>query len=242
MMKKAGIALALLILLLGGALFWLHHNLNHLVKNAIETYGSQMTEAKVTVSSVAITTTTGTGIIRGLVVGNPKGFKTPYALKVGQVEVEIDLSTLTHPAILIKKIMIDSPDIIYEKAGGTTNFDALLRNVSRQTAPSGETASPSKTSQTGKKLIVGILAVRNAKAEASAGFMGGKTVSVSLPNITLRHIGQSEGGVPPKELGAKIGEALKAKLEGAISFSALANSFGNSMKKAGNAISGFFGH
>ena len=111
MMKKAGIALALLILLLGGALFWLHHNLNHLVKNAIETYGSQMTEAKVTVSSVAITTTTGTGIIRGLVVGNPKGFKTPYALKVGQVEVEIDLSTLTHPAILIKKIMIDAPDV-----------------------------------------------------------------------------------------------------------------------------------
>ena len=38
MMKKAGIALALLILLLGGALFWLHHNLNHLVKNAIESY------------------------------------------------------------------------------------------------------------------------------------------------------------------------------------------------------------
>ena len=241
MMKKAGIALALLVLLLGGALFWLHHNLNHLVKNAIETYGSQMTKAKVTVSSVALTTTTGTGIIRGLVVGNPKGFKTPYALKVGRIEVEIDLSTLTHPAILIKKIMIDAPDVIYERAGGTTNFDALLKNVSRQTTPSAQTATPSKTSQTGKKLIVGILAVRDAKAEASAGFMGGKTVSVSLPDITLRHIGQSEGGVPPAELGAKIGGALKAKLEGAISFSALANSFGNSLKKAGHAISGFFG-
>lgn len=242
MVKKAGMALGLLILLVGGALFWLHHNLNHLVKNAIETNGSRMTGAKVTVSSVAIEATTGTGIIRGLVVGNPQGFKTPYALKVGQIEVAIDLSTLTHPAILIKRIMIEAPDVIYEKAGGTTNFDALLQNVSRQTTPSNPDKSPPKTKRTGKKLIVGILAVRNAKVEASAGFMGGRTVSVSLPDITLRHIGQSEGGVPPDELGAKIGAALKAKLEGAISFSTLAGSVGDSMKKAGHAISGLFGH
>ena len=241
-MKKAGMALGLLILLVGGALFWLHHNLNHLVKNAIETNGSRMTGAKVTVSSVAIEATTGTGIIRGLVVGNPQGFKTPYALKVGQIEVAIDLSTLTHPAILIKRIMIEAPDVIYEKAGGTTNFDALLTNVSRQTTPSNPDKSPPETTRTGKKLIVGILAVRHAKAEASAGFMGGKTVSVILPDITLRHIGQSEGGVPPDELGAKIGEALKAKLEGAISFSALAGSVGDSIKKAGHAISGLFGN
>ncbi|MGC8530325.1 MAG: hypothetical protein ACP5OP_09075 [Leptospirillia bacterium] len=241
MMKKAAIALALLILLLGGALFWLHHSLNHLVKNAIETYGSQMTKAKVTVSSVAMTTTTGTGIIQGLVVGNPKGFKTPYALKVGRIEVALDLSTLTHPAIVIKRIIIDSPDVIYEKSGGTTNFDALLRNVSRQTPSGGQSAPPQKTTQTGKKLIVALLVVRNAKAQASAGFMGGRTVSVSLPDITLRHIGQSEGGVLPKDLGAKIGEALKAKLQRAISFSALANSFGHSLKNAGHAISRFFG-
>lgn len=238
MMKKAGIAFVVLLIILAGALFWLHNNMDSLVKNAIEKYGSQMTGAKVQVSSVEIRAAQGTGIVRGLIVGNPSGFKTPYALKVGEIEIDLDVSTVVKPVVLINKIAVASPDVIYEKANGTTNFDAIQKHIANYVGPSGGDTGGKGS---GKKLIVGRLSIRNAKAQASAGFMKGRTVSVNLPDITLNNIGKAEGGVSPGELGQKIGGALKAKLEAAVSFDALSKSMGNTLEKAGSAIKGLFG-
>jgi len=71
--------------------------------------------------------------------------------------------------------------------------------------------------------------------------MKGRTISLGLPDIVLRNIGKSEGGVPPGELGRKVGDALKQKLERTVNFGALARSMGDSLNKATNAMKGFFG-
>lgn len=238
MMKKTGIALLVILAVLGGALFWLHTNMDTLVKNAIEKYASQMTGTKVQVSSVEIRASQGTGIVRGLVVGNPSGFKTPYALKVGEIEIALDVSSIATPVVHINKISVSSPDLIYEKANGTTNFDAIQKHIAENV---GSSRGNSGGGGSGKKLIVGKLSITDAKAKASAGFMNGRTVSVNLPDIALNNIGTREGGVSPGELGQKVGEALKAKLEAAVSFDALAKSMGNTFDKAKSAIQGFFG-
>ena len=238
MMKKAGIAVVVILAVLGGALFWLHQNMDSLVKNAIEKYGSQMTGTKVQVASVEIRAAQGTGIVRGLVVGNPSGFKTPYALKVGAIEIGLDVSSLAKPVVHINTISVSSPDVIYEKAGGTTNFDAIQNHIAENSGASGGNSGGGGN---GKKLIVGRLSITDAKAQASAGFMNGKTVSVNLPDIVLKNIGTRQGGVPPGELGQKVGEALKAKLEAAVSFDALAQSMGKTINKARSAIQGLFG-
>jgi hypothetical protein len=237
-MKKAGIALVVFLIILAGALFWLHNNMDSLVKSAIEKYGSQMTGVKVHVASVEIRTVQGTGIVRGLVVGNPSGFKTPYALKVGEIEINLAVSTIAKPVVLINKIAVASPDVIYERANGRTNFDAIQKHIAEYVGPSGGNAGGQGS---GKKLIVGKLSIRDAKAQASAEFMKGKIVSVNLPDITLNNIGKAEGGVSPGELGQKVAGALKAKLETAVSFDDLARSMGNTLEKAGSAINGLFG-
>lgn len=237
-MKKAVIAFGVILIIVGVALFWLHNNLDNLVKSAIEKYGSQMTGTKVQVASVKIMPTEGTGIVRGLVVGNPSGFKTPYALKVGAIEIGLDVSTITKPVVVIKKIAVASPDVIYEKANGTTNFDAIQKHIADYVGPS---SGNSGGGGGGKKLIVGQLSVRNAKAQASAGFLKGRTVSVTLPNITLNNIGRAQGGVTPGELGQTVAGALKSKLEASVSFDALARSMGNTVDKAKSAIKGLFG-
>lgn len=238
-MKKAGILLAVMVVLLAGVLFWLHGNLDYIVKNAIEKYGSQITGTKVSVSSVQIRATEGTAIVQGLVVGNPEGFKTPYALKVGKIEVELSVSSITGNVVLIKKILVDSPDVIYEKAHGTTNFDVIQKHIA---GSSGSSSGGSNESNSGKKLIVEEIAIRGAKAQASAPFMSGKTLLVDLPNITIRNIGKSKGGVSPGALGRAVGAALKENLENAISFDSLAKSMGNSLNKATNAVKGLFGN
>ncbi len=237
-MKKAVIVLGVILGLLGIVFLWLGNNVNELVKNAIEKYGSQMTGTKVRVASVTIKATRGVGIVRGLVVDNPPGFRTPYALKVGEISIKLDVASIAKPVVLIQKIAVSSPDLLYEKANGTTNFDAIRKNISENVRSSSGTA---REQRNGKKLIVGRLVIRNAKVQASASFMKGRTISFGLPDIALNNIGKSEGGVPPGELGRKIGDALKQKLERTVDFGALARSMGDSLNKATNAIRGFFG-
>jgi len=236
-MKKAGIALVALLIVLAGVLFWLHSNMDSLVKSAIEKYGSEMTGAKVQVASVEIRAAQGTGIVRGFVVGNPPGFRTPYALKVDEIEMDLDASSIAKPVVLIDKIAIASPDIIYEKANGTTNFDAIQKHIADHVGSPGGNAGGQGS---GRKLIVGKLSIRDAKAQASAEFMKGRTLAVKLPDITLNDIGKAEGGVSPGKLGQKVAGALKAKLEAAVSFDALAKSMGRTLENAGSAIRGLF--
>lgn len=233
-MKKALITIVTLILLLivGGA-FWLRGNLDGLVQSAIAKYGSAMTGATVKVAGVNIKTTDGQGTLTGLLVGNPAGFKTPFAVKVDTIELEVDVASLTKEVVLVKKIAVVAPEVIYEKGDAMTNFDAIQANIATY-------LGPSTNSGPGKKLIVQELTIRSAKAQASAAFMDGKTVSVPLPDITLRDLGKAKGGITPGELGLEITNALEKRLTSAVSFDKLLNSMGNALDKAGDAIKGIF--
>ena len=234
-MKKLALGLLVVVVAVAGALYWLRGNMDGLIKDAIEKYGSEMTKATVRVAAVEIKPADGRGIIRGLSVGNPAGFKTDHALKVGEIEVAIDIASIAKEVVTVKKIGVNAPDIIYEKGDGMTNFDALLKNVADYVGPS------EKKKEGGKKLIVEDFTVRDAKVQASAAFMAGKTVAVPLPDIALRDIGKAKGGVTPGELGQEIFQALKHKLAAAVSFDHLLKSAGQQLEKAGSAIKGLFG-
>lgn len=234
-MKKIGIALLVLVAVVAGAMFWLRGNMDGLIKDAIEKYGSEMTNAKVSVAAVEIKPADGRGVIRGLTIGNPAGFKTAHALKVAEIEVAIDLASIAKEAVTIRKIGIAAPDVIYEKGDAMTNFDAIQKNIADYTGPA------EKKESGGKKLIVEQLSVTDAKAQASAAFMDGKTVTVGLPDIHLKDLGKAKGGVTPGELGQEIAKALKQKLAAAVSFDNLMKSAGESLDKAGAAVKGLFG-
>jgi len=232
MIKKGLLALALAVLLFFGAAFFLRGSLDGLVKGAIEQYGSAMTGASVKVGAVEIRTTDGQCIISNIVIGNPAGFKTPHALKVGKIDVSIDMSTLTRDVIIIRKVLITSPDVIYEKGDTMTNFDALQKNIANYIGP----AKADEKDSGGKKFIIEQLSIRNAKAEASAPILAGKTIAVPLPDIHLNDIGKSKGGSTPGELGQTIANALKQKLTAGFSFDSLTAV----TEKVGGAIKNLF--
>jgi hypothetical protein len=232
-MKKLVAVLLVLAALVGSALFWLSGNIDGLIKDAVATYGSAMTQAKVSVDTVKIAPADGKGTISTLVIGNPAGFKTAHAIKVGRIEVDIDVASVARDVILIRRIAIIAPDVIYEKGDSMTNFDAIQKNIASY-------LGPADSKKGGKKLIVEELTIRDAKAQASAAFMNGKTVNVPLPDITLKNLGKAKGGISPGELGQEITSALKAKLTGAVSFDRLMKSAGEALDKAGTAVKGLF--
>jgi hypothetical protein len=232
-MKKLVAVLLVLAAIIGAAVFWLSGNIDGLIKTAVGDYGSAMTQAKVSVDAVKIAPADGKGTISNLSIGNPAGFKTAYAIKVGQIDVDIDIASVAKDVILIRRIAINAPDVIYEKGDAMTNFDAIQKNIASY-------LGPTDSKKEGKKLIVEELTIRDAKAQASAAFMNGKTVSVPLPDITLKNLGKAKGGITPGELGQEVAGALKAKLTGAVSFDRLMKSTGEALDKAGAAVKGLF--
>jgi hypothetical protein len=232
-MKKIAAVLLVLVAVIGGALFWLTGNIDGLVKKAVENYGSAMTQARVSVGTVKIAPADGKGTIGDLIVGNPAGFKTTHALKVARIDIDVDIASIAKDVVVIHRIAVLAPDVIYEKGETMTNFDAIQKNISAY-------LGPATSQKDGKKLIVEQLTIRDAKAEASAAFMNGKAISVPLPDITLQNLGRAKGGISPGELGQEVAGALKAKLTGAVSFDRLMQSAGEALGKAGSAIKGLF--
>lgn len=228
------IAALLLLLLIGSGAYWLLGNIDALAKRAIERYGSQTTAAKVSVEAVQLRGADGIGVVRGLVVANPAGFRTPHALKVGVIEVELDVRTIADPVLVIKRIVIDSPDVIYEKGANQTNFEALQRNIARSLDSQASNEAPSKSSSPGRKLIVDELLIRNAHAQATAPALLGQNASATLPDVTLRHLGRAEGGLTPAQLGQVVARAISQRLVASLGFDRM-------LKSLGARVKGLFG-
>lgn len=234
-MKKAllGLCLVLVAAVVGG-LWWLNSNAGHLVKTGIEIYGSKMTQAQVSVGAVELKAADGKGTIRNLVIGNPQGFRTPHAFKAAEILIEVDLSTLAKDVVLVKRILILTPDVIYERGDAMTNFDAIQKNIAAYLGPQKREVSP------GRKLIVEHLVIEHTQAHASVPFLAGRTVSMTLPGITLLDIGKAKGGVTPGELGQAVADAMKQRLSAAISFDNLMKSAGKALQDAGKAVKELF--
>jgi hypothetical protein len=215
-MKKSRIVLLVLLLAVaaGVAYLWFSNPLNALVKAAIETFGSEMIQSKVSVAKVELSPTDGRGALSGLSVGNPKGFETSHAFRAGHIELSLEPSSLTGDVILIHKILIDAPDISYEKNDGGTNFDAIQRNVERYLG------SDKAGKDAPRKMIIESLVIRNAKVNYNG------MLDLKLPDIELRNVGKKSGGATSAQVAKAIVAELNAKLAIALAKTAAIGAVG----------------
>jgi hypothetical protein len=146
--------------------------------------------------------------------------------------VAVDMRTLADPVVVIKKIVIDAPDIVYEKGESLTNFDAIQQNIARSLASGSSEGGASP--KTARKLIVDELVIRRARAQVSAAALMGQTVSTTLPDITLRRLGRAEGGLTPAQLGQIVARTLSQRLVGSFVID-------KTVKSLGDRVKGLFG-
>lgn len=234
-MKKMGWIVLVLVVLVASAVLWLRGNLDGLVQEAIAAQGSAMARARVGVGGVELHPKDGKGAIRDLSVDNPVGFQTPYALKVGSIALDMDPASVAQDVVHIRSLVIEAPSVIYEQGQGTTNLDAIQRNIATYLGPT------ERKSVSGRRLIVDELRIQGARAQASAALMQGKTVEVPLPDIILRDLGKAQGGIPPGELGREVLQALQRQLMAGVRFDSLSQSPGPVVDKAGEVFKGLVG-
>src|SRR5690242_19601720 len=104
-------------------------NLDRIVKKAVEVYGPQITKVPVKLDEVHIALLTGSADVKGLVVGNPPGYKTPQAISVGEISVGVDPFSITKDKIVVRSIKVVAPEITFEGGFGGNNLMTIKNNV-----------------------------------------------------------------------------------------------------------------
>lgn len=181
--------------------------MNGAIKRGVETVGPMVTKTDVRLQSVSLSLLSGSGKIQGLVVGNPEGFKTPSAINVGSASLALSPGSLLSDKILIKSINVQGPEITFETDLKSNNLSKLLANL--EAATGGTQQEPARApappeAKAGKKLQVNDFLISGGKVHVSVTALGGKSVTVPLPEIHLAALGTGPDGITPTELTAKV--------------------------------------
>jgi hypothetical protein len=198
--------------------------LGRAIKVAVESVGSSATGTQVTLKSADVSLTTGEGRLTGLVVGNPKGYGTPSALELGDIDVKIDTSTVTSDTIVIEKVVIENPGVTYEVGPGGSNIGVIQANVDAfskslgaggssgggggESKPKSAPAPKTDDKSGGKKFVITDLIVRGGNVNVSASVLGGKKVTATMKEIHLQNLGKAEGGATTGEIAEKVLAAI----------------------------------
>ncbi|MFQ5617578.1 MAG: hypothetical protein ACE5FR_01285 [Rhodospirillales bacterium] len=219
---------------------WLvYSSLDSLVRTAVEKYGSEITRTEVRLNEAVISATSGEGVLRGLQMGNPSGFKSDSAFRLGEVRVRIDIATLGRDTVVIKEVLIAAPRITYELGPNGSNIDAIRRNVESYVGTGAGRARGGGAAkgggEAGKKLVIEDLYIRGGKVGVSATALEGKTLSAPLPDIHLTGIGKDTGGATPGEVLDRVIGAVGQGAGKAVASLGLGKMLGAAKERAAGA-------
>jgi len=209
------IAVVVLILL---AVLGVHFFLDGAIKRGVETIGPKLTKTDVKVNSVSLSLLSGSGKIKGLLVGNPEGFKTPSAISVGNASLALQPKSLLSDKVVVNSISVEGPEITFETDLKSVNLKKILNNV--EEASGGGEKAPSQPKEpeakAGKKLQVDDFLIKGGKVHVNVAIMN-QSATVNLPEIHLQDLGKGPEGITAAELAKLVLKEIVAKSEDAAS-------------------------
>jgi len=202
-----GLVLLIIIGLLVTALF-----LDGIVKTGVNTVGPKIVKVPLTLDSIHIGILSGSATVKGLVIGNPDGYKTPNAISVGLAEVSVDVGSALSDKIIIHSVHVESPEITFEGGLSGNNLSKIVDNLN-ETAQSlqgsgasganAATPAPAGT-KPAKKLEVDDFLITGAKVHVSLTGLGGREMDLPIPDIHLTDLGKGSDGMTPAELVSQV--------------------------------------
>ncbi|MEP7070320.1 MAG: hypothetical protein ABI789_13820 [Usitatibacter sp.] len=216
-MKKALIVLAVLAVLIAGGVYWAYNSLDVIVKMALEHYGPDVTGVPVKVGEVKLSMSDGRGSLKGVEIGNPPGFSSPRAARLGEISVALDPATIRAPLVRVHEIVIDAPLITYERGKGATNLDVIQKNIEgyvkrAEAASAGGKESTPSGKWVQHKFVIERLAIRGAKVTMTNPALKGQGITFDLPDIEMRDIGKRQDGVTASEAANVVANALLSRI------------------------------
>lgn len=212
--------------------------LGQIIRAGVATVGPKLAGVPIRLEKVVVNPFSGMVRIKGLVIGNPEGFNTPSAMELNDFKLNIKMSSLFSKAVVIEQILIDAPQITYEKSLKSSNLSTLQANLApKDAAPKTETVPAKEPAEkkAAKKVIIEDFQLNGAKVNVTITALGGKKMTLPLPDIKMKDIGKDSGGASPAEVISETFDSItKAVVEAA---SSVGDAAGKALKDAGGAAS-----
>lgn len=197
------IVVAIIAIGVAATSIFLMKNMDRMAREAVEEGGLQLLGTAVSLDQVKITLVQGKARFRGLSIANPPGYSTRPAITLGSIEVDIDLSSVNEPVLVIENILIRDPNVNYEvNKEGKANIDLLQKSI--------DDAAPSPGSDTGL-MIIDRLDVKGGTITATAEHKPDQQLEFDFPVLFMSDLGEPNGA-SPEQIGAEISEALMERI------------------------------
>ncbi|MFO1452338.1 MAG: AsmA family protein [Opitutaceae bacterium] len=245
-MKKLLVGLALCALALLAVGIALSFFIGSIAKKGVNTLAPRITGTTVTLDSAQISPWNGTGTLKGLYIGNPKGWTSEKLAYLGMVHIDLVPTSLMSDTIVIEKVVIEKPEFVYETKIISSNVSELMKQVEKNlgTAPAPDPKSKNKTPDPGKKYSIKHLSLKDAKVTIGVGV---NSVTVPMENFEVNDLGTPEEGLTVNQLVFAVGKQVTAKIVVAAvgSLKTVGTTSGaaasEGVKKIGESIKGLFG-
>ncbi|MBK7997637.1 MAG: hypothetical protein IPK15_02585 [Verrucomicrobia bacterium] len=178
-------------------------SLDSLVKKGVETVGPQITKTEMKLEKASISILSGSGALHGFHIGNPEGYKTPTAIKFGEASVGVKPGSVLSDKIHVTHVKVVGPEITFEGAlGSKNNLSKIMENVEEATGGSApaDKSSPPADSGASKKLQVDDFLISGAKVNVTLTALGGRQLTVAIPDIHMTNLGSGPEGITAGEL------------------------------------------
>src|SRR5437016_13369978 len=107
--KVVAVLIILLIIVVAGSLYFL----GTIVKAGVEKAGPKVTKTNVKLSSAKLSVFSGSGELKNFVIANPEGYKTPDAVKVGSVAVNVQPGSVMSDNVVVHYVKVLAPEITF---------------------------------------------------------------------------------------------------------------------------------
>lgn len=178
-----GVLVALLIVILA--------TLPFIIKAGIKHVGPLVTGVPMEIKTVLFNPFSGTLTIKDFILGNPKGYSSPHAIKLGHLHVDVGMTTLFNKKLLIERVEVKGVELNYETSVLNNNIDEIQKNVEKV---AGKAEKSKKKSSANKPLQIDYLELRDITAWV---IIKGSKAQAPLPvaPIVMTNLGTGEEGV-----------------------------------------------
>ena len=121
MKKKLLITGGVIAVLLIVTLVVVGFSLGKIIKTGVETVGPKITGTDMKLDSANLSLLSGSGTLKGFLLGNPQGFKTPSAITAGAVSVGVQPKSLFSDKIHVTHVRVEGAEVTFEGTIGTAN-------------------------------------------------------------------------------------------------------------------------
>jgi hypothetical protein len=190
--KRILVGLIAIVVIAAAGVTWLVMTKgNQFVASAIETYGGAATGTSVSVGSVELALTQGRGDVKGLTIGNPPGYSSSYFLKVADITLTLDLSSLAGRVPVVKEAVVEAAHLNAEQHGQATNLTDLEHRI---TAPAASKATPQPQAKDEGRIIIDHFRLTHGRVTLTSDLLK-HPEDLELADVSIDGVGRASGGV-----------------------------------------------